>query len=434
MSAFIKKTCMASFDKPALSAYFRRFATKIFISLLFIVSLTSVRVYADSDPKKGEELFTSNCRGCHNPPNVDKKLTGPSLKNIDQKHTEAWLIKWIRNNEEFRKSGDKDAIKIFEDNGKVPMNTFPSFSDDDIKNIIAYVKAISNVAPDDGGGETKNTVTENTENEGSNYSGILWIVVLTLLALSALIFRINRNLRRYAEEKNGDNIPHKSFYREVFSKGNVAFIIFIIVLYSGYWLVSASQGLGRSKGYQPIQPIKFSHAVHAGQNQINCLYCHAGAEKSKTASIPSAMICMNCHKAIDKGPRTGTEEIAKIYNAVGYNTTSGKYDGAQHPIKWIKIHNLPDHVYFNHAQHVKAGQIECQKCHGAIETMDEVQQAHSLSMGWCVNCHRETGVQFEQNKYYEPLFTKLHEELKSGKIDKVTEGEIGGTECQKCHY
>jgi hypothetical protein len=213
----------------------------------------------------------------------------------------------------------------------------------------------------------------------------------------------------------------------------------------GYYTFQGAQGLGRSKDYQPEQPIFYSHTVHAGINQVNCLYCHGGAQESKHANIPSVNVCMNCHMGINeyaKGPKLyredgtevdGTAEIQKLYQYAGWDPATKKYNGKGKPIEWTRIHNLPDHVYFNHSQHVKAGQQQCQTCHGEIQKMDEVYQFSDLSMGWCINCHRETKVQFADNKFYS-IYEKFHEDLKNKKMDSVTVEKIGGTECQKCHY
>jgi hypothetical protein len=142
----------------------------------------------------------------------------------------------------------------------------------------------------------------------------------------------------------------------------------------------------------------------------------------------------------------GTAEIKKLYKYAGFSGKAGEVwdprTAKATGIPWIKIHNLPDHVYFNHSQHVKVGQIACQKCHGEIQEMGEVKQHSDLSMGWCINCHRETGVNFSYdtaskkdagNMYYQQ-YSKFHEDMKKGKKDKLTVENIGGTECQKCHY
>lgn len=201
----------------------------------------------------------------------------------------------------------------------------------------------------------------------------------------------------------------------------------IIILAAGLYITKVTAheaiALGRSKNYEPDQPIKFSHAVHAKQNQIDCLYCHASAEYSKVAGIPPTNVCLNCHTLVREGTRSGKFEINKIHAAIEKNQ----------PIQWVKIHNLPDYTYFNHSQHVSVGKISCQTCHGDIQDMDRVKQVKDLSMGWCINCHRTTEVQFTKNAFYDK-YEKLHQELKEGKIDRVTAEKVGGTDCMKCHY
>ena len=189
-------------------------------------------------------------------------------------------------------------------------------------------------------------------------------------------------------------------------------------------MTDSAMRLGHSKGYAPVQPIAFSHLQHAGINGINCLYCHVGAEKSKVASIPSVNVCMNCHKGVQAGENDEeTKEIQKIYT----------YYNANKSIPWVRIYNLPDFVYFNHSQHVTVGKIACQTCHGPVESFVVQHEYPSLSMGWCINCHRQTPVQFTTNKYY-GMYHELQQELQQGKIGVVTEANVGGTECQKCHY
>jgi hypothetical protein len=182
------------------------------------------------------------------------------------------------------------------------------------------------------------------------------------------------------------------------------------------------------QGYQPVQPIKFPHDLHAGAMQINCQYCHSGAYKSKNASIPSLNVCMNCHKTV----KTESPEIQKIYAALGYDPQTQKYDSTKtKPMQWIRIHNLPDLVYFNHSQHVVAGKIKCQTCHGQIQTMKEVYQYSPLTMKWCIQCHKRTKVDFKDNAYYTKM-EAVHNLLKEGK--PVTVAMMGGIECGKCHY
>lgn len=163
-----------------------------------------------------------------------------------------------------------------------------------------------------------------------------------------------------------------------------------------------------NQGYEPVQPISYSHRLHSGELGIPCLHCHGGAERSRTAGIPSLGVCMNCHRFVTapwvdvtaegdlatrekRAPRQViSSELKKLYAAMGVNKEM-KPDPARTsaPVEWVKVHNLPSFVYFNHSAHVNAG-VECQTCHGAVETMERVHQVSDLSMGWCVNCHRDT--------------------------------------------
>jgi hypothetical protein len=190
-----------------------------------------------------------------------------------------------------------------------------------------------------------------------------------------------------------------------------------------YTLVVESLAVGRSHNYSPLQPIKFSHEVHAGQNKTDCIYCHSYAKTSKTAGIPSENVCMNCHLMVRNGTRSGATEIAKVIAA---------YENSK-AIEWVKVHNLPDHVFFSHAQHVSAGGVKCQECHGKIEEMDVVKQVSELSMGWCINCHRTKNIDFQNNKFY-THYQDLTDKIKRGDVDSITVEMIGGIECMKCHY
>ena len=371
---------------------------------------------AEVSAAAGEKLFKTYCAACHK---IEVKMVGPALKDVTKRHSEEWLLKWIRNNAALRASGDKDAIAIWTEYGKNEMAVFPQLSDDDVKSILAYIEAPP-AAPKSpvNGGDGKISVEKGP-------SFWLYVVLGILLIIAFLLVRTNAILRRLTAERLGEKVAEeKPFWQRFKRKRAWAFIAIAVVFVMGFTAADSAMRLGHSKNYQPRQPIVFSHALHAGINQINCLYCHAGAEKSKVAGIPPVSTCMNCHKGVQAGQtEEGTAEIQKIYSY---------YDNNK-PIEWKKIHNLPDHVYFNHSQHVVVGKIACQTCHGPIETMEEVKQFASLSMGWCVNCHRETEVQFHDNGYY-AQFEQLHEDLKTGKIFEVTEAMVGGAECQRCHY
>jgi hypothetical protein len=181
--------------------------------------------------------------------------------------------------------------------------------------------------------------------------------------------------------------------------------------------------VGRTQDYAPDQPIKFSHKIHAGDNQIDCRYCHFTADFSISGGIPSNDVCLNCHGVIRTGTNSGNFEINKIHRA----------EKTGEPVRWIRIHKLPDHSFFSHAQHVNVAGLDCSECHGAVEEMDILRQVEDLSMGWCVNCHRETKVPFLENEYYKS-FWALHEKVKAGAVDSVTASQVGGLKCMKCHY
>lgn len=393
--------------------------------------------YAQPD---GKALFQSNCASCHNPL---KDATGPALQGITGRvPSKEWLYDWIHNSGAVIASGDKYGNEIYKKWGMTAMTPFPALSNEEIDAIITYVETYK--APETGGGGGGEKKEAEAEDNGWLYS----IITIVLLIFTLILWRINHVLRRVAADKQG--IPNQKEVPIYRNKVFIAIFCILVFIGAGYWITNGSVEMGRQQNYMPEQPIFYSHKVHAGINQVNCLYCHAGAEKSKHAMIPSTNVCMNCHKQINEytgeplftheGKEVdGTKEIQKLYEYAGWNPEKKEYNrDAQgnilaKPIEWVKIHNLPDHVYFNHSQHVAVGKVACQRCHGGIQEMDEVFQFSSLSMGWCVNCHRETEVQFADNNYYS-IFEKYHEEIKAGKRTGVTVHDIGGTECQKCHY
>jgi mono/diheme cytochrome c family protein len=412
----------------------RRFAqcAFIFISVLFL----HTSAFAAPD---GKALFTSNCASCHHPV---KKSTGPALQGVEGRvPSKEWLYKWVHNSASVIASGDAYAVKIYNENGKTAMTAFPTLTNEEIDAVLKYVadyKVPGPAAPTPGGEVAK-------EEGGWVYA----VITGCLLLLGIILWRVNSGLRQAAHKKEGipteDEIP---LYR---NKIVIALTVIVVLILGGYWMVNGAIEMGRQQNYQPEQPLFYSHKVHAGVNQVNCLYCHAGAEKSRQAMVPSPNVCMNCHMQISEYTGTeelvtaegkkvnGTEEIHKLYEYAGWdyktNTYKRKANGQidAKEIPWTKVHNLPDHVYFNHSQHVSVGKVQCQRCHGDIQNMDEVYQFAPLSMGWCINCHRQTKVQFESNNYYS-IFEKYHKELKNGEREGVTVEDIGGLECQRCHY
>ncbi|WP_298736845.1 c-type cytochrome [uncultured Chitinophaga sp.] len=413
---------------------------KQFVSVLILCAglVLSVSTAQAADPNKGKTLFQQNCASCHN---VHKKVTGPALKDVESRWADKKLLhQWIHNSAAVLATGDQYANNLYKEYNNQAMPAFPSFSDADIEDILAFIAVESTKGP--GGPKTDAGPQGAASAEGSDNSLLFGIITLILAIVALILMQINSNLNKLAADKDGVATPEPvPFYR---NKAYIALAIVVLFIVGGYFTINGAIGLGRQQNYMPEQPIHYSHKVHAGINQINCLYCHAGAEKSKHAMIPSENICMNCHKSIStySGPDlftaegkkiNGTAEIQKLYDYVGWDADQQKYTKPGKPIEWTKIHNLPDHVYFNHSQHVVAGKQQCQTCHGAIQDMDEVHQFADLSMGWCINCHRTTKVQFADNKYYS-IFEKFHQDVKAGRIDSVTVEMVGGTECQKCHY
>ena len=422
----------------SISLFFRS-VTKSLILISFL-SLAAANSASAQDAAAGAAIFKQKCTACHG---LEKAVVGPALKGIDTKYDEAFLLKWIKNAPAFIASGDALAVKASQ-YSPVMMSSFIELSDDDIKNIIAYVKVgdpkpvVDPNAAQAGAGGTA------TSNGVSNFMlfGLLAVIIIAFLVVLVLN-KVIQTLERVMLQKKGAAVEEENaIYKDRFAglkklSKNKKFILFIVLL-SVIFLGSAGwKGMwetGVHTGYQPVQPIKFSHQLHSGINKVDCQYCHSGAYSSKNASIPSLNVCMNCHnyvKASEKYDGKTSPEIMKIYSALDYNEDTQVYGTNTKPIEWIRIHNLPDLAYFNHSQHVSVAGIECQKCHGPIQTMEEVYQYSPLTMKWCINCHRETEVNHKDNPYYDKLIA-AHDKLKKG--EKVTAAVLGGLECAKCHY
>ena len=404
-----------------------KYPVTIFSSLIILLFSISSSLSAQSI-EEGEKLYKANCTACHQ---IDNKLIGPALRGVSDKYSEEWLIKWIKNSAEMIAAGDPDAIAIWEEYNKSPMTAFPYFSDDDVKNILAYIEqapekqAVVAATSTDGGALV-------VEDQTSDYV-ILTIAIVLLLVIAGL-WKIKNTLKEVAGEESEDLFSSIITLLNAFlaKKSLVTLTVFIILGFGVNSAWNLMLGVGVTKGYAPEQPIAYSHKLHSGINGIDCNYCHHSARHGKSAAIPSANVCMNCHTYINEGP-SGKAEIQKIYDAVGFDPEKGQYiDGyEQKPIKWVRIHNLPDHAYFNHSQHVVAGGLECQDCHGAIEEMEVVEQHAELTMGWCIDCHRQTEVKVADNDYYEEMHAKFKENH-PGETFNVE--AIGGLECGKCHH
>jgi mono/diheme cytochrome c family protein len=440
---------------------------KLFISLAVLLSL-SIHSYAQEvaatpaaaattamaapatpavtqggDPIKGKEIFNANCAACHK---LDAKATGPALRGVGNKYEKAWLYKWIHNSADLIKSGDAQAVKIYDEYKPAVMNAFPQLSEADIDNVIAYTMEPKAVAAAPVTGE-KVPSTSASNGGGISNDIILGALILIMAILIVMLYLVNNVLRKVAAA-NGIVVPSKTTKSSVSlwkSFANNQFLVLVsaifMLLASAYFIYGYLMQIGVDQDYAPIQPIHYSHRIHAGSNGINCNYCHSSARVSKHSGIPSLNVCMNCHKQIaEVSDTTATpeyskdfydKEIAKLYKAVGWDKENQKYTGKTEPVKWVRIHNLPSFVYFNHSQHVNVAGVECQTCHGPVQTYEIQKQFAPLTMSWCINCHRKTEVKMEGNEYY----TKIHEQLsKKYGVEKLTAAQMGGLECGKCHY
>ncbi len=417
------------------------------LGLIILLAFSTTLSAQGGDAAKGKSLFNANCAACHQ---LDKKMTGPALRNVEARLADeqgldkAWLYAWIRNSSGVIKSGDAYANKVYNEYGGAAMTAFPQLSDEDLDNILAYTAEVKAEAP--AAAATGAAATTTATEGGISNELILGALAILFFLLAIGLYVVNKTLRRFAAAQNIE-LPEESKRMplwQAFVKNQFLMLVVSIffLLASAYFVYGYFMQIGIDQGYEPVQPIHYSHRIHAGDNGIDCKYCHSSARESKHSGIPSLNVCMNCHKSIyEVAPETLAEgaaigvdynaEIKKLYKAVGWDDAEQKYTGKSQPVKWVRIHNLPDFVYFNHSQHVSVAGVECQTCHGPIQEMEVVSQFAPLTMGWCIDCHRTTDVNVKDNAYY----TKIHEALakKYGK-DTFTVADMGGLECGKCHY
>ena len=415
------------------------------LSLVFLLTLSTALSAQEGDPVNGKALFNANCASCHK---LDKKMTGPALRMVesrlatDEGLDREWLYTWIKNSAGMVKSGDAYANKIYNEYNGTAMTAFPGFSNADIDDILAYTAEPKAEAPKT---TTDGVVNVNPASDTNSNGLILGALVLLFALLAAALYLVNKTLRRFAEEKGVEltDKPKRKPLWKAFVENQFLVLVTAIffLLASAYFVYGFFMQVGVNQGYEPVQEIHYSHRIHAGDNGIDCKYCHSSARVSKHSGIPSLNICMNCHKSIyEVAETTATPEyskafydgeIKKLYAAVGWDDAEQKYTGETKPVKWTRIHNLPDFAYFNHSQHVSVAGVECQTCHGPVEEMEVMYQFSPLTMGWCINCHRETNVKVKDNEYY----TKIHEQLsKKYGVEQLTAAQMGGLECGKCHY
>lgn len=377
----------------------------------------------------GETLFKNNCLVCHD---VHEQKVGPALADIHNRRPIEWIKAFILNSQKVIQSGDEYAVNLYNEYNQTLMTSF-DFSDDELNSVIEYIKsetikgpAVQEVVADAGAGTAVAQESVISPQIITVFLVILlFILILILIVLFVLVSVLTKYLKQKAElEADDKEIVYQRFEFGQFIR-SPGFVWVMTFVFTAIVLKTVIDGLfmvGIQEGYAPTQPIAFSHKLHAGDYQIDCNYCHTGVRISKSANIPSVNICLNCHSAILKvtGETDLSTEIQKIYDYKQSNT----------PIEWVRVHNLPDLAYFNHAQHYEVGGVECQTCHGPIEEMEVVRQHSNLTMGWCIDCHKTTALNTKDNGYYDKL-VELHDQ--SSKKPMVVE-DIGGLECAKCHY
>lgn len=413
-----------------MTKHFLHSACKSFIVFcsLILISFSSFSQDIPTDPaaiSAGKQIFDANCKACHR---VKQKLVGPALEGVyDRAPSIDWIKSFIHNSSAVIASGDAYAVALYNEYNKTQMTSFSNLKDEDIMNILGYVKAEAEKVV-----EEKQTPTPGPGQEQGTPSGYLNVIligmviilVLLVIILAFLVSSLKRFLDQRPLSEEDKEIVHSPITTGTITKssGFIFVVTFVVAALGFKAVINGLYSVGVQQGYAPKQPIAFSHKIHAGQYEIDCKYCHVGAMKGKSATIPTVNICMNCHNQIKSGTTTGESEIALITKAYNENR----------PIEWVRIHNLPDLAYFNHAQHVNVGGVECQTCHGPIQEMDVVRQHSLLTMGWCIDCHRKTDVNNQGNAYYDKL-VEIHES-KNGKGSKMKVEDIGGLECSKCHY
>ncbi len=376
----------------------------------------------------GELLFKNNCLVCHD---IHSQKVGPALANVYERRSVEWIKAFIANSQKVIQSGDEYAVALYKQYNNTLMTSF-DFSDEEKMAVIEYIKsetikgppvAVAAASPAAGVTPQQESILSKT-----TLVVLLIILLLVLIMILVVLFILVSVLTRYLQQKASLSPEDQEVVFQRFqighyirSPGFIWIVTFIFTALVIKTVIDGLFGIGVQQNYAPTQPIAFSHKVHAGDFKIDCNYCHTGVRVSKSANIPSVNICLNCHSSILKitGATTASTEIQKIFAAKESNT----------PIQWVRVHNLPDLAYFNHAQHFNVGGITCQTCHGAVETMTVLKQDANLTMGWCIDCHRKTEIKVD-NGYYDRL-SELHS--KTSKKPMVVE-DIGGLECSKCHY
>lgn len=490
--------CRVQYMKMILQGNLRGFSAVLALMFAAFFQLSTLGAQ-DLDLDNGKALFKANCAQCHNR-NMRDDLTGPALGMTEENwadYPREELYQWIRNSQVMIDAGHPRAVELWSEWGPTVMNPFPNLTDQQIEDLLGYISGVYSGTYGAPAGGADVVASSGAAATAPNRAWVYWLILGFLVTLAIIFAKLILDLQSLEARTRGEFVERKSLFHLLTSKTVISFVVLAAVLLGGYTTVNNAIALNRQQGYQPDQPIKFSHATHAGLHKIDCQYCHDGARRSKHSVIPATSTCMNCHSAIKVGSKYGTQELTKIYASIGFDPSKDEYidnydnlesdkvaevfkswiqsqvmkrEGieklvlsadkdmvnrevdeqwshivssltndtkkkVQGPIEWVRIHNLPDHVYFNHAQHVTVAELECQQCHGPVEEMEIVEQYAPLSMGWCVNCHRQTEIttNMSNSEYYMAHYEELIKEHKE-KGDAITVEDIGGIECQKCHY
>ena len=350
--------------------------SSVLLTIIFLS--TAVSVLSEAYAFNANKEFLKRCSSCHTVGKGDK--IGPDLKDVTKRRSREWIYKFVPSPQAMLDAGDSVVTEL-KDKYKELMPDQELAKDE----IEAILKLIEGGGPVEIASAVFVPKSKPAHPLVKKYFFVVVLVTLLILTLWSLLTR------------------------------RTNFLIVNLVLIGSGTVVGTIwefRKLGLTEGYAPKQPINYSHKVHAGINQIQCKYCHFAASKGRHAGIPPVEMCLNCHdhiktkivkKASEGSPevRADSDEIATIRKAVKENR----------PIKWVKVHMLPDHVYFNHSQHVEVAKLKCQACHGTVEALDIMKQEYPISMGWCIDCHR-------RNEIAPPDGHK---------------SQAGG-DCSKCHY
>ncbi|WP_341658992.1 c-type cytochrome [Blattabacterium cuenoti] len=435
----------------------RRILFFIFIFSFFLIEEGKLK--ADKgDVENGMELFKKNCTSCHSI-DLEKKMIGPALHGVTEKRNRKWLHQWIKNNKSLRESGDKEALEIYKEYENIEMNPFPQLSEKQIDDILSFIKNPDSIKKKEHHEINHNNEDHENEKEENQFLikliifcfGILSLILLWILYKIQILIRLINEGETKVSIFRKKNFIINILYKKILGNDKKKWYLFscftgFFLLFGIYETWNFLMKIDVNKGYKPEQPIYFSHKIHSEINKIDCQYCHSSAKYGKVSGIPSVNVCMNCHITIheyngdylEKGKSRDeyNQEIQKIYKAIGWDPETRKYSKKIHPIQWVRIHNMPDFVYFDHSQHILTGEKEikklkkvnlvCNACHGEVQKMDTVEMSNDFTMEWCISCHKNVGID-KKNQYYKEYFP-----IKTNK--KITVDMIGGTECAKCHY